>query len=107
MMFGWPIADLDEDEDEVPKTWPPAGSAALVIREEKDELFFSAEWTVRARVDGKIMWESKPQGAARWKDEVDLWARRIIRTHYRRLRELGVDADAVYALHGGNTADLG
>lgn len=97
---------LDLEDDAGRKTWPPAGSATLTIDDEKEALFISATWTVRARVDGVALWESKPRDRSHGDAFVRQWARFVIRKHYDRLRELGVDATKEYVNFGGKADEL-
>lgn len=105
-MMGFPFGLPEEGNESERKTWPPAGSADLTIDEEMDALFFSATWTIRARVAGEVIWESKPRVHAQGDALMRQWARFIIRRFYDRLRELGVDADAEYLKFGGKADDL-
>lgn len=97
--------DLSLDE-EAPETIPTAGSANLIIEDKCEALFFSAEWTVVARVNGKELARSMAQDHTHTVPFVQRWARQMIRTNKARLRRLGVDVEATYIKWGGILEDL-
>jgi len=103
--FGEFFPEIDESVNER-KTWPPPGSADLLIEDEMDALFTSATWTVRARVNGNVMWESKSTDASHGDAFILQWSRFVIRRYNEKLRELGIDVDREYCRHGGKLEDL-
>lgn len=104
-MFGLPVMDIDDEC--LHDTWPPAGSSSLIIKEEKDELFFSASWRIAVLINGKRMYESAPSDTQRSRAEINMWVRHCMRKKYNSLRELGADVDAEYVARGGKLKDLG
>jgi hypothetical protein len=93
------------DEEEKP-VLPKPGSAKLIIEDEQEALFLSATWTVRARVDGVVMWESKPRDESHGDAFVAQWSRYVIRKNAKTLRELGVDIVKDYINVGGRKDEL-
>ena len=98
------MTSLDSDGDR--KTWPPAGTANLKIKQETVPLFYSAVWVIRARVDGKVIFESKHSGEEYSSAFTRQWARYCIRKKYSQLREFGVNADHEYENWGGLSRDI-
>lgn len=95
-----------EDEKSERKTWPPPGSATMIIEDEQEALFFSATWTVRCRVDGRVLYESKPRDESHPPGFVAQWARFILRRYAKELRTLGVDVINEYTKLGGREDEL-
>lgn len=102
-MFGFSLNH--EEADERP-TWPPTGSATLVIEDKYCPLFTSATWCVQATVNGTVIAHSSDSDEPHTAGYVRRWARKFIRTRYDKLRSLGVDACAEYVLYGGSVDDL-
>ncbi len=98
---GW---DLDGSEDR--PTWPPTGSRKLVVEDKYEALFFSATWTVEAKVDDEVIARSEASDRSHSGAFVRQWTRQMIRSMYVKLRQLGVDADADYVAYGGLPEDL-
>ena len=95
----------DQDDEDLIDTIPPA-AASFEVMDECEALFTSAEWIVRARVNGEIYWESKPYKQAHTPGFVKAWARSCLRQNEKELKQLGVDVEAAYVLQGGVAADL-
>ena len=103
--FGTIDLDFNTDENDRP-TWPPPGTASLVVEDKYEPLFTSATWTVQARVGAEIISQSTEARKAHSDAFLKRWARQMIRTKYERLRQLGVDADGEYVKWGGLLEDL-
>lgn len=101
-MFG--TIDLDFG-DERP-TWPPAGSADLVIEDKCEPLFISCTWSLIATVGDRVIGQSKSIDKAHTVPFIRRWSRQLIRTRYELLRQLGVDAEGEYVKLGGDLEDL-
>jgi hypothetical protein len=101
-LFGSLDLDLGDDRP----TWPPPGTAQLVVEDKFEPLFTSATWTITATVDGDVIAKSKESGRAHTAPFIKRWTRQLIRTRYERLRQLGVDAEAEYVKLGGDLEDL-
>lgn len=95
---------LDYDGDR--PTWPPVGTRELVIEDKCEALFYSAVWTVQARVDDQVLARSPSTDNNHSHSYVRRWARQAIRSRYIKLRQLGVDADSEYVKFGGKPEDL-
>jgi hypothetical protein len=102
--FGQLDFDLNTSDDR--PTWPPPGSAHLVVEDKYEPLFTSATWTIRATVNGQIISESTTATKAHSDAFLKRWTRQMIRTNYERLRQLGVDADSEYVKWGGLPDDF-
>lgn len=96
----------DLDFNDMPPTWPPAGSAVLVVEDKYEPLFISATWSIVAKVGQVVLARSKPADKAHSPAFVKRWTRQLIRTKYAALRRLGVDADGEYVNLGGDVRDL-
>ena len=96
----------DYISDSSKKTWPPAGSATISFNDDKEALFISATWTLRCRVDGKVLYESKTRDTSHPVGFISQWSRYILRRHAKELRELGVDVKAEYVALGGKEDEL-
>lgn len=93
-------------DDDTPPTWPPAGSAKLVIIDKFEPLFTSATWTITAMVGSDVVARSNESDKAHTSPFVKRWSREMIRRKYELLRRYGVDADAEYVKLGGDPKDL-
>lgn len=101
------IADLEFGNEGDRPTWPPAGSAALIIEDKYEPMFISATWTIVATVDDVTITRSNPNPTGAHSPAfIKRWSRQMIRTRYEDLRRLGVDADAEYVKWGGDLKDL-
>lgn len=101
----FPIWGLTPAENDTP-TMPPPGSVSLEINEDYEPCFFSATWTIRARVNGVVLDQSETISQSRITSDVKLWARSFIYKWQRKLRELGVDVEKEYESWGGLAKDL-
>jgi hypothetical protein len=103
-----PFSEFDDDLNQNDRpTWPPPGSADLVIVDQYEALFYSATWTIVASVNGEIIHTSREAHQPHDQLFIKRWSKQFVRIHYSQLRELGVDADAEYVKFGGNLDDLG
>lgn len=102
VMFG--ILDLELDDDR--PTWPPAGSANMIIEDRCEPLFITATWSVIATVGDLVISRSKSIDKAHTVPFIRRWSRQLIRTRYELLRRLGVDAESEYVRLGGDLQDL-
>lgn len=106
MMFSPGILDGWDFETGDRPTWPPVGTRLLVVEDRCDALFFTATWTVVAKVDDEIVSQSSEANHAHSQSFIKRWARQAIRSNYVHLRQLGVDADKDYVSFGGKAQDL-
>lgn len=98
---------FDTGSDGDRPTWPPAGSASLVIIDKFEPLFTSATWTLEASVDGNvIIAKSNAANQPHTPAFIVRWSRQLIRTKYDQLRQYGIDADGEYVRLGGDPTDL-
>lgn len=104
VMFG-SLDDLDFATDDRP-TWPPPGTADLIIEDKYEPLFTSATWSLVAKVGDQVIGQSQPISAPHTAAFMKRWSRQLIRSNYERLRKLGVDAEAEYVKLGGELEDL-
>lgn len=101
------FSDFDDDvERNERKTWPPPGTATLVIEEKVEPLFISMTWTLKASVDGTLIAESSISRKPHNRSFIDWWARQQIKLRYELLRQMGVDAEREYVRYGGSIDDL-
>lgn len=94
------IYGSDADDD------APIGSVTLKIEQEIDPLFFSATWTIRARIGERIVARSSEYDKPLANGYVQQWARAFIRTNKNKLKQLGVDVVCEYKAFGGAERDL-
>lgn len=100
-----PTQVIEDDDEE--HTYPPIGSSTLTVQAEEFTLFFSAEWTIRARVNGYVVAESSYHPENPTQATVNRWARAYIRKDADRLTKLGVDVKKEYVgTFGGVDRDL-
>lgn len=100
------FGELDFDSDDDRPTWPPPGSATLVIEDKYEPMFTSATWTIIATVGGDEFAKSRAADKPHTGPFLRRWARQLIRTKYEKLRQLGVDAEGEYVKWGGDLKDL-
>jgi hypothetical protein len=92
------------DLDDVPTS--PVPAATFEVAEEQQSLFFSASWTLVARINGSVVGRSAVKGSTHSRAEVARWAREFIRGHAWALRSGGVKVEPEYVRWGGDASDL-
>lgn len=103
----FPIGQFSLEDDDDRPTWPPAGSATMIVEDKCMALFTSATWQVALKVNNAAFAVSEEASVAHSQEFIRMWTRQAIRTMYMRLRQFGVDADAEYLKFGGKPDDLG
>lgn len=96
----------DNDSENNRPTWPPPGTADLIIEDKCSALFFSAIWELVATIDNEEIARSTESNIAHSRSFTRQWTRQVIRLHYVTLRRAGVDAEAEYIKWGGKLEDL-
>ena len=99
--------EVEVDEDPTPVTLPSLPVRRhLTIEDKYDALFTSATWTLIARVDTFVIDSTVSSSRSHDAQYIERWARYVIRSHYEKLKNLRVDAEAEYVKWGGDPSDL-
>jgi len=93
------------DDDDTP-TWPPPGSADLVIEDKYEPLFTSAVWTIRASIAGVPVVCSRDSSTEHSASYIRRWVREMIRRKRGLLSAMGVDVIKEYVKWGGHEDDI-
>lgn len=92
-------------EEEAPETIPIVGSAHLRVDDVCEALFFSAEWSIVAKVGQHELGRSTPSSTPHSVAFIKRWARQLVRANKARLQRLGVDVARTYVDDWGGIAE--